>query len=620
MSRIRILDEVTAGQIAAGEVVERPVSVVKELVENSLDSGADQISVEITEGGKVGITVSDNGCGMSQEEVSLAFCRHATSKITCAQDLYSLTTLGFRGEALPSIAAVSHLVLKSKMPGENVGHRIELRGGEMLSLQPVGCSSGTSVIVTDLFYNTPARRKHLKSKGTESGLIANMMQNMSFTRPGVRFLLKHNNKVVFRTFGSGKLVDTLSAVYGVEIASEMLEIKAEQNNVSLMGYISKPSVNRSTRSYITVIINGRYLKSKLISDAVDAAYRSLIPSGRHPIVVLDLSISPELLDVNIHPAKMEIRIDNGNEISKFIEYTIRKRLKNAVLIPRYSRLHLGTNEPFGTLRESKKVISYEEYQDGQKNQSEKFQEYLQESFDYSAENGQNKSLSEPQIFFKENTHVISSEGKVSVRDTGGQGPIKKEKESRFPFLQVIGQLLPTYIMASGPDGLYILDQHAAHERILFEKFLSSFHKANNQTQMLLTPVPLELNYSSLNILQEKLSSFEALGFILEEFGSGTYVLRGVPAHLSTSEGVRQFIDLIDDLTVLGKEKDFNRALITRLACRAAIKSGEVVSLKAMEAIVEQLSCTDEPYTCPHGRPTLVKITERELAQMFRRSN
>jgi len=628
------LDELTAGQIAAGEVVERPVSVVKELVENSLDAGADQIAIKITEGGKTGIMVSDNGCGMSQEEVSLAFCRHATSKITCAQDLSSLTTLGFRGEALPSIAAISHLVMKTKMSGDNVGQKIELKGGEILSLQPAGCPPGTTVFVTDLFYNTPARRKHLKSTGTEAGLVADMVQNMSLSRPEVRFSLQHNGRAVFRTPGSGRLVDAVFAVYGAAVAREMLEIKARQGNVKLKAYISKPSINRKTRSYITVIVNGRYVKNRFINQAIDEAYTGLIPSGRHPVVVLALDLSPELIDVNIHPAKMEIRIDNETEITEFIKGSIRERLKNTVLIPNYE-LRAGTKKSPHFLPSSRNQwgrgdaalrtgrSSFPAGNGQRLPPASNKNYYSQDSINYSPSKEQNvKGPTSLPAGVKEESRTESIPGSQEKpgHTFGDEGSKGKEKESTFPLLQVIGQLLPTYIMAGGPDGLYILDQHAAHERIIFEKLLVSLENGENRTQMLLTPVPLELNYRTQAILQENLANFTALGFILEDFGGEAYILRGVPAHLSTAAGVNQFVDILDELAALERQKDFNRALITRLACRAAIKSGEVLSFQAMEAIVQQLSCTTEPYTCPHGRPTLVKITEQELAQMFKRTN
>lgn len=616
MSRIRILDDITAGRIAAGEVVERPVSVVKELVENSLDAGADQVVIEITEGGKESITVTDNGCGMSQEEVSLAFCRHATSKITCAEDLYSLKTLGFRGEALPSIASVSHLVLKTKMHSETVGHRIELMGGKVLSLKPVGCSPGTSVMVTDLFYNTPARRKHLKSKGTEAGLVVDMVQNISLARPGVRFLLRHNNRVIFRTPGSGRLVDAVSSVHGVEVTREMVEIRAEKGNVSLTGFVSKPSLNRKTRSHITFAVNGRYVRSKFINRAIEEAYSGLIPSGRYPVVVLSLELEPAMIDVNIHPAKMEVKINNENEIAKFIKDTIRKHLQSSDLILNYNYKIRSNTEKYYYVQNIPVNASGTAGQGSLELEAGQ----IGEGIDIGKWDLLNKQKINDQTLLPVN---VKEEQEALRQPCANTKSKVNGKVSNFPFLQVIGQLLPTYIIAGGPDGLYILDQHAAHERIIFEELLNSVNNGGNHAQMLLRPVPLELNYKALTVLQENLNNFKTLGFILEEFGSGTYILRGIPANLSTEKAVYQFIDLLDELAVTGREEsygDFNRAIVTRLACQAAIKSGEKLSLEAMNAIVQKLSRVNEPYTCPHGRPTLVKITERELAQMFKRTN
>jgi len=614
MNRIIILDEETAGHIAAGEVVERPVSVVKELIENSLDAGASQITIEIMDGGKSGITVIDNGNGMSQEEVSLAFCRHATSKIASADDLYKLSTLGFRGEALPSIAAVSHVVLKTRQSVDNVGQRIEVKGGEILSLQPVGCSPGTSVRVRDLFYNTPARRKHLKSKGTEAGLVTSMVQNMALTRPGVRFLLRHNNKIVFQTQGSDRLIDSISSVYGIETAREMILVKGDHGEINITGLIGKPALNRATRSYITIAVNGRFVRNQSINHAISEAYSGLIPNGRHPVAVLNLQLSQKNLDVNIHPAKMEVRFDNETEVLQFIKETIRYRLRNEVLVPGYEPRDTG----------KLKVSPPDEgkyYNDGilpmeNPGECEEKQHWVEinlpkrkvQASKGEPRNGQRLSAREDSSIYR---------GVQNKDDTA----IKvKDKGSEFPFLQVIGQLLPTYIIAAGPDGLYIMDQHAAHERIIFEKLLKLVNMEKQETQMLLTPITLELDYKLLTFLQENLQYFVNLGFLIEEFGTGTYILRGVPAHLPTFQGVRDLTDLLEELSVMQRGKEFSLALTTSLACRAAIKSGEILSVKDMEAIVQQLSRTCEPYTCPHGRPTLVKITEQELAHMFKRTN
>lgn len=626
MSRIKILDEMTTGQIAAGEVIERPVSVVKELVENSLDAGANQIFLDINDGGKAGITVYDNGCGMSQEEVSLAFCRHATSKIFRAQDLYSLTTLGFRGEALPSMAAVSRLVLKSKMPGEIAGHEITIKGGKILSLEPAGSPAGTTVKVTELFYNVPARRKYLKSRRTETGLIVNMLQSICLARPEVRFSVKHNNKLVFKSPGSARLLDAVSAVYGVENASEMLEINANHNDVILTGYVSKPSLTRKSRSYITVIVNGRYVKNKNILNAIDAAFKGFIPSGRYPVAVLLIDVQPGLLDVNIHPAKMEIRIDNSNQINELIRCAIRECLRNGVLIPGYKI------RPQGAGQAAVLQLGYEEekHRDKTKEQIPVSDiEYCQKSLNYSFKESKKfdeQGLKQQTIYPPQVSGAFGSDDSFGSDDNlflNDDHSFNDENEiinikTNFPFLQVIGQLPPTYILTAGPEGLYILDQHAAHERILYEEFLNMFQSGHQQTQMLLTPVPLELSYKNLTILQEKLHVFEALGFVLDKFGNDTYVLRGNPAHLTTSDSINRFIDLIDDLSEMKQGEDFNHDLITRLSCIAAVKSGETMSLTAMEAIIEQLSRTLEPYTCPHGRPTLVKITKRELDHMFKR--
>jgi DNA mismatch repair protein MutL len=624
MNRIIILDEETAGHIAAGEVVERPVSVVKELIENSLDAGASQVTIEILDGGKSGLTVIDNGYGMSQEEVSLAFCRHATSKISSVDDLYSLSTLGFRGEALPSIAAVSHVVLKTRQAGDNAGYRIEVKGGEILSLQPVGCSPGTSVRVRDLFYNTPARRKHLKSKGTEAGLVTAMVQNMALTRPGVRFLLRHNKKIVFQTQGSDRLIDSISAVYGIGIAREMVPVKGDHGGININGLISKPALNRATRSYITIAVNGRYVRNQSVNHAISEAYSGLIPAGRHPVVVLNIQLSHGNLDVNIHPAKMEVRFDNEAEVLHLIKETLRYSLRNEVLVPGYKPRDTGDYRVAMPVEEkgaSTGTTARKKYIDGilpMENPREYGEKKQQVEI-----NSPIRKVQAPKEETRDRQEISAMEDSPDYRETQNDSEenIKvKEKGAEFPFLQVIGQLLPTYIIAAGPDGLYIMDQHAAHERIIFEKLLKLVNMEKQETQMLLTPLTLELDYKLLAVLQENLQYFIDLGFLIEEFGTDTYILRGVPAYLPTFQGVRDLTDLLEELSVMQRGKEFSIALTTGLACRAAIKSGEILSVKDMEAIVQQLSRTCEPYTCPHGRPTLVKITEQELAHMFKRTN
>ncbi|MTI82415.1 MAG: DNA mismatch repair endonuclease MutL [Firmicutes bacterium] len=630
MNKIILLDELTAGQIAAGEVVERPVSVVKELVENSLDAGADQITIEIIEGGNSGITVYDNGHGISQEEVSLAFYRHATSKITSVNDLYSLSTLGFRGEALSSIAAVSRVVLKTKPPSEKVGQRIEVKGSEVISLQAVGCSSGTSVKVSDLFYNTPARRKHLKSKGTEAGLVTGMVQNIALLRPEIRFLFKHNDKTVFHTPGSGRLIDSISAIYGVKTAREMVEVNATKGSITLAGMISKPSINRATRQYISVAVNGRYVRNQLINQAIDEAYGGLVLTGRHPMAVLKLSLGQGQVDANIHPAKMEVRFDRETEVISFIKEVIRNQLKKEILIPTYEQRGAAKRQHEQWNESKSGTVWTEKYMDGvlpvQKHfESKNKQQNENILSEFNVKTPAKKLQSD--VFrdsINDNSKTNTREASASPYDINariGNAKVQNsEPQTGFPFLHVIGQLAPTYIIAADPDGLYILDQHAAHERIIFENLLAMMDSEQKETQMLLTPVSLELDYKSRVLLQENLWDIRNLGFEVEEFGADTYVLRGVPAHLSTFKGEHDLTDLLEEISDLKKDKDFYLAFTIRLACRTAIKSGEVLSLSAMDALVQQLSCTNEPYTCPHGRPTLVKLTQQELTQMFKRTN
>ncbi|MCF8011570.1 MAG: DNA mismatch repair endonuclease MutL [Clostridiales bacterium] len=615
MNRIEVLDNFTVGQIAAGEVVQRPVSVVKELVENSLDAGADQVVIEITEGGKKGIIISDNGIGIRHDDIKRAFYRHATSKIASAGDLYQLSTLGFRGEALPSIAAVSDLILVSRSPSEQAGQKIHLKGGDIISVKAAGCPPGTSVSATDLFFNTPARRKHLKSTGTESSLVADIVQRMSLARPEVRFVFKNNDRVVFRSPGSGKLIDAVSSVYNVELAKYMVEVDEQNDILYAEGLLGKPSFNRKTRSHIYLIINGRYVRNKAIYQAVDEAYSGLILSGRHPVAVISLQLNPALLDVNIHPAKMEIKIDKENEIADLLKCSIREKLKNTLLIPTYKSYKSNNTSKKEDINESNNITSIINENQKKLNINNKDDNFIKIKQDDTIYN-----LSQDNLMHEKESEQTGNKITNNIDNNYEEYKNDYNQQIKLPYLQVIGQLLPTYIVAGGPDGLYIIDQHAAHERIMYEKLLNTEHE--NNVQWLLTPVPLELSYSTSVFIQDNILKFKQMGFIIEEFGEETYIIRAVPAHLSTNEGIIQFTDLIEEIAAAenNRENTFWDKFITSLSCRAAVKSGEILSNEVMNNLVNHLSMAEEPYTCPHGRPTLVKITENELLQMFKRTN
>ncbi|WP_066635586.1 DNA mismatch repair endonuclease MutL [Desulfolucanica intricata] len=612
MPKIVILDEITANQIAAGEVVERPVSVVKELVENSLDAGATSVEVDIYEGGMKKITVIDNGIGMSPEDTALAFNRHATSKIKNAADLVNIRTLGFRGEALPSIAAVSKIILKTKPKDCVSGTRVELSAGKILSTTEVGCAPGSSVTVKDLFFNTPARLKHMKTAFYEAGRITDLINRLAMAKPEVSFRLCHNKKVVFHTPGSGKLLDAVSAVYGINNVRDMISIVGESSLITLSGYISKPTLNRANRKQQTIFINNRLVKSNLFLRAIEEAYRTLLPGGRYPLVVLSLHINPEMVDVNVHPSKLEVRVEQEEEIARFIKEAILKELQSNTLVPRLELsppIHkLKFNEP-KPYQESLSLefgsVIYNRNEEDSKTKPPKLPN----------EETRHKEVEAIKIVSENKNYSVPNKPEVLHEIT----PSYNKQNITFPVLWPVAQLMPTYILATNETGLYIIDQHAAHERVLFEKYERKLTEGRTSSQMLLVPVTLDLDFREAESLNRHIIVLKELGFIVEEFGGDSFILRGVPENVSPGQEKDLFLEV---LTFVEEPKSGRELIIQRLAaamaCKAAIKSGEKLTLTAMQALIKQLGETENPYTCPHGRPTLIHLSYNELAGKFKR--
>ncbi len=607
MPKIKILDENTATRIAAGEVVERPVSVVKELVENALDAGADFINIALESGGIDAITVVDNGCGISQEDVPLAFQRHATSKISDASDLCRVKTMGFRGEALPGIAAVSDLRIKTRVLESDEGFFMHVRGGRVIDSAPVGCPVGTTIMVRDLFFNTPARRKHLKSKSTEGGFVSDLVYRMALVRPGVRFVMEHPGREVFRSPGTGVLLDTMAAVYGVNVAEMMLPVSYRFGDIKLEGLAGKPVLNRSTRQHITLAVNGRLVKSAILNQAINEAYRGLMATGRYPIVILHLELPAEKIDVNIHPAKTEIKIENENHVAEIVAQAVRSALHNANLIqpariPVKSQKYPPAAEPFqlplsvpGTMiiAERAEQAGCEVKKDGGVIPGDDL--------------GENN-------LFRYKTEQVSMQGEEP-------GQEKRTDRPKFPAnLQVTGQLMDLYIICLGKDGLYIVDQHAAHERVLFEKFSDSLQRGNPEVQFLLEPLNVDLRAHEKELLREHADEIRSLGFVMEDFGRDNLLLRGIPSCCSPSEAERLVFDLLETIQEKGKAGDpgVEFALAASLACKAAVKSGEKLSVDSMRSLLEQLAASREPFTCPHGRPAIVSFGDKELGALFKR--
>lgn len=594
MANIIILDEFTANQIAAGEVVERPVSVVKELLENSLDAGAGGVVVDLEEGGLVSVTVSDDGCGMPEEDLVLAFQRHATSKIKCASDLDRITTLGFRGEALPSIAAVSRMTVTTRTRHLVTGSRAEVEGGALSAVAPAGCPPGTIVTVKNLFYNTPARRKTMKSPSTEGSLCGDLISRLALARPDVRFELTVKGRRVFYSPGSGRLIEAVTAVYGIQQGREMIAIKGAGEEWSLSGFTGKPTLSRSTRAHITIIINGRYVRCPAIAGAVEESYRTLLPQGRKPVAILSLSIAPELLDVNVHPAKLEVRLLEEEKMAGLITRVLSEALRVKAVIP-----SSGTGAPRGVPTEP-----------GHSQMAFQLQPHY-----FPTE--RNRVENELPGGFESQPEPLSEDG---TAETAGEGRVEYDHCSKcLPVLHSIGQLSPTYILAAGEDGLYIIDQHAAHERVLYEEFLSG--QEEKPSQCLLVPVTLELDYREAAILTQRVLWFTDAGFVIEHFGGNTFLLRGVPPHFPAGEEKEFFLDILDYFRERGpgaSRIEFYDRLASRLACRNAVKAGEKLSQSSMDALLRRLAQTQNPYTCPHGRPTIIQLSYKDLEAKFKR--
>lgn len=564
MPKIVVLDEITANQIAAGEVVERPASVVKELVENSLDAGATIITVDVSEGGLKSISVVDNGSGMDKEDARLAMLRYATSKIHGFEDLSTITTMGFRGEALPSIAAVSKLKLKTKISGNNPGFFIENHGGNIVSSGETGAQHGTSIIVEDLFYNTPARRKHLKNRTTEGSLIGDFLSRLAISHPSVKITYKQNGREIFSSPGSGVLFEVLAAIYGVRIMGEMLHVDFKNEHLQIKGLIGIPSLKRSSRQQITIIINKRYIRSSAITQAILEAYQGLLPTGRFPVAALHINLDTRLVDANIHPAKMEIRLSNEKEVCSLVRHNLRKALQTSLIIPKDT------------------------------DKQNRFEIVLPETAAAATEYKQEEFLLEPAPEYPD----------VAL----------------FPSLQVIGQLHPTYILCKGEEGLYLIDQHAAHERVLYEKYLTGFSEGLN-SQLLLAPYPLHLSPVESNRIMEHTDFLFSLGFEIDYLGGNTIFLRGIPANFPTIDVEAYLFDALDYLTGTNtpERQDLLLHLAARAACRSAIKSGTKMSLDEMQELLKKISSAESPYTCPHGRPTLVLYPYKELTRRFLRT-
>ncbi len=621
MSRIHILDELTANQIAAGEVIERPGSVVKELVENSLDADSGSISVEISDGGLSSIKVSDDGCGMSEGDLLLAVQRHATSKLTGIDDLNELRTLGFRGEALASIFAVSITEITTREKDSESGIRLLSEGNHHKLLEPVGAPVGTTFKVENLFFNTPARKEFMRSTRYEGGLIHELMMHFSLSFPHVCFKLTNQGKEILNTAGINTIPELLASYYGRDITESLLEINETLTKVKVNGYITEPTKYRANRKGIHFFVNNRKVSSKELSLMIDEAYANILPKGRFPVAVFNLHIEPSLIDVNVHPSKLEIRFRETRFLSEVTEI-VKSSLSKSKRIPYYD---IG-KKPFSANSFTKIFTS------PPKN------EYLQEelsSFSVKRKPEQEYELPlnssvPPKLSVPpksnaptktESQPLAEPDIITDIIDSSAETAETKNTLDMLSDLRVIGQLDATFILAEGRDGLYIIDQHVAHERVIFEQLLKEHsQKGKLQSQLLLTPITLELSALEEELVVEHILPLTDMGLILEHFGQRSYLIRAVPSCLR-EDPLDFFQGLLEDLNNATKKIsgiDIKREFLVMASCKAAIKAHQKLSISSMEDLIRDLLLTDNPLTCPHGRPIIYKISYRELLKAFHR--
>lgn len=632
MSNIKLLDQHTINKIAAGEVVERPSSVVKELVENSIDAESSAITVEIKEGGMSLIRITDNGNGIAKEDIKTAFIRHSTSKIKRIEDLITVSSLGFRGEALASIAAVAQVEIISKTKTQVTGIRYQIQGGNEKSIEEIGCPEGTTILVRNLFYNTPARRKFLKAPGTEAGYISELINKLSLSNPHISFKFIYNNQVKLHTSGNNQLQDVIFNIYGKDIAKNVIKINHRESNVSISGFIGKPQVSRSNRNYQNYYINGRYIKSKLIQKALEEGYKTYLPIHKHPFCVLHISLDMDVIDVNVHPNKMELRFKNREDLYRIIVKVIQGALKEQELIPEvtFDSKKKGKKPIFEkTLPEpfekklTEKVKSEAEYKSNIKELNISKNNLDKKNVDYNIckESTINENINiekkesdiKPSIIKDENRSYTKSNNEQLLIDE----PLLSEKS--LPYYQIIGQLFNTYWIVEFKEKYYIIDQHAAHEKVLFEKIMRNIKESKANSQQIMPPIVVHTSLKEQEIIKQHQDVFIKVGFEIEAFGGDSYAIRAVPYILSEIKG-EFFLEMVD---LLADERynvthDVLIEKVAMISCKAAVKGNSKMSFIEIKKLIEQLLSLENPYTCPHGRPTIISMTRYELEKKFKR--
>lgn len=681
MPQIEVLDEQTIDKIAAGEVVERPSSVVKELVENAIDAKASAVTVEIKDGGTSLIRITDNGCGIDAAQIPIAFYRHSTSKIRKVEDLVTISSLGFRGEALSSIAAVAQVELITKTPEQFTGSRYLIEGGKEISLEEIGAPNGTTFLVKNLFYNTPVRRKFLKSNQTEAGYVNDLMERMALSHPDVSFKFINNGQIRLHTSGNGQLKDIIYHIYGRDIAANLLEVRADYPGFSVEGYIGKPIIARGNRNFESYFINGRYIKSSLIAKSLENGYRGFMMQHKYPFTVLTISLDGTLVDVNVHPNKMEMRFSNGEEMYHQLVALISERLRESELIPKVAVKEErkeekrpvpsagAVPEPFETKRleklqaaiakdspyerkypERERKIPVSANTQNNQNPAEglketdttKTAENLQQKDTLTAETGTLESgngsadaeKSEPVISqsgvqnpvieqaVQQTLYDLAEQSEYSdaVHEDAVREELKLLSKEARPQHRIIGQLFDTYWLVEFQDQFYMIDQHAAHEKVLFEQTMKAYHSKEFTSQMVSPPIILSLTMQEEILLKKFLPEFTKLGYEISPFGGKEYAVTAVPGNLYGLNGQSLLLELMDSLSSMSV-KDTPELVVEKIAsmsCKAAVKGNQKLSRPEIEHLIDELLTLDNPYFCPHGRPVIVAMSKYEIEKKFKR--
>ncbi len=641
MAKIQLLDQKTIDNIAAGEVIERPASVVKELVENAVDANANAITVEIKDGGMTLIRVTDNGIGIPKDQVKTAFLRHATSKIRSVEDLLSVSSLGFRGEALSSISAVAQVELVTKTAESFSGVSYKIYGGEEEAFDDIGAPDGTTFLVKNLFYNTPARRKFLKSATTEAGYVEQMMVHIALSHPEISFKFIHNNKNKIYTSGNGKVKDIIYHIYGRDVAGALIPVQAQSEDVKVTGFVAKPYVSRGNRNYESYFINGRYIKSSIIYKAIEEGYRTFTMKHRYPFVCLDFKINQELLDVNVHPTKMEIRFRNGREIYELVVDTVREALLQKDLVQDVLRetpkkkeqpktKEVKKPEPFEvnrrkeetqkmdqTMKDFAKMRQSQTNQQGHRAKPEGMkQDRLKSESSQTAKKPTYAGLNyntQKKEFPQYKTDELSS-NQMTLRED----PVFSVQAR--PDRKILGQLFKTYWLIEYEDQLFIMDQHAAHEKVNYERLMKNFKEKEIYSQRLEPPMVVTVSMMEAEALERYKDAFAGLGFTIESFGGNEYCIREVPANLYGIGERDLFMELLDAVSQENGTMDTEviASKIATMACKMSIKGNQRVSLMEVEHLLDELMKLENPYQCPHGRPTIIKMSKYEIDKKFKR--